>query len=175
MLYKILEYPAIPKLLLDQFVPDQKIGEYPSRQCHNSDVIFNSSGGIFYQADAAITQWVEENINLDITAVGLRYQFGSASTPSHGVHSDATRDYALIYMVDNADGEVVFWERDHQPLVTNDIQIITDYSTITKIESVVIPSSTWYLINGRILHSIENMTRTRVSLQVNIKSLQGIL
>ena len=42
---------------------------------------------------------------------------------------------------------------------------------MTELETVETPNGSWYLVNGRVIHSVENMLGTRITIQVNLKSL----
>lgn len=176
-LYKLLDYPKVPSELLTQFVPGEKIGEYPSRLCSDGNTTFNTSAGVWFYADNAINSWVKANIDVDIDKVGVRYQYATDNMSRHGVHSDATRDYALIYVAEpgGSESELVFWQQEKQPLETESVVLISDYSSIKPFEVIKIPQGSWYIVNGRVLHSVEKITSTRVTLQVNLKSLKNVL
>jgi hypothetical protein len=172
--YKFLDLPQIPKEIIDTIVPGEVIMEYPARTCTKNNTAFNTSTGIYYQANAELDAWVRANIPGDIDFVGIRYQFGSPIANNQGAHTDATRDYGILYVVDNAGGHVEFWQKKDNPLEFDERLTIVDYDELVSIETVPTPNGSWYLVNGKIIHSVEGITSKRITVQINLKSLLGI-
>lgn len=170
-LCRTLDYPVIPADLIDTIQLGDVIREYPGRVCKLNNQEFTTSAGTYYQVNQEIDSWVRNNIDLDIDFVGIRYQYGSPDHNSQGVHTDATRDYALLYAINNAGGNLKFWQQTNQPVEQDELHLITDYDSIKELESFDIQNNQWYLVNGRVLHSVEGITSTRITLQVNLKSL----
>jgi hypothetical protein len=106
--------------------------------------------------------------------VGIRYQYGTPAQASHGAHSDATRNYALLYTIDPGDGYLQFWKDPVQDLELDRGYLVHDYDNLIKLDRVETPIDTWYLVNGQIIHSVEGLTRTRITLQINLNSLKGL-
>jgi hypothetical protein len=171
---KFLDFPKIPKELIDTVVPGEVIREYPGRTCTKNNIPFNTSFGIYYKVNNELTNWVKENIPVDLDFVGIRYQFGSAETPSQGVHTDATRDYGILYVVDTAGGHLEFWQKKGQDLEFDEHTLVNNYDELNSLGTVATPIGSWYLVNGRVLHSVENILSKRVTIQINLKSLDGI-
>ena len=169
--YKFLDLPKIPESVMSTLVCKDVIREFSGRQCNNGTKQFMSSNGIFYHANAELDHWVRNNINLDIELVGVRYQYGTPDTPCHGAHTDATRDYALLYVVDNGGGSLKFWQKSDCPIEHDTVQLVNDYTDLIELQTVSTPNGVWYLVNGRVIHSVENMTSTRITVQLNLKSL----
>lgn len=168
---KFLNLPLIPQDIISSQSCNNIIREFPGRVCKIGDIEFTASNGVYYHADDNLNQWVRDNINLNIDLVGIRHQYGSADRPCHGAHTDATRDYALLYMVDNGGGYLKFWKKSDCPIEFDSVQLISDYDDMTELETVETPNGSWYLVNGRVIHSVENMLGTRITIQVNLKSL----
>lgn len=171
---KFFDLPKIPLDLIDKIKPGDLIGTYPSRVCTRGDCKFETSLGQYHRVNTEMEQWVCDNLDLDIDFVGIRYQYGTAEHTCHGAHSDATRSYALLYTIDNADGYLQFWKDPAMPEELDRGHVVYNYTNLVPLNRYEIPNHTWYLVNGQILHSVEQMTCTRVTLQVNLKSLKGI-
>ncbi len=170
-LYKKFDYPSVPASLTSNIPLGKVIREYPGRECTLNGKQFTTSSGTYYHASQELDAWVRDNIDLDIDFVGIRYQYGTAEFNCQGAHTDATRDYALLYTIDNAGGHLKFWQQKNQPMESDSVKLITDYDSLEELESIDIPNNQWYLVNGRVIHSVENITQTRITLQVNLKSL----
>lgn len=174
MFCKFLNFPQVPVDLTDKLSVGEIIGTYPSRTCVREQQEFVVSGGIYYRTTQDINNWVKDNINVDLDFVGVRYQYGTPTQSAHGPHSDATRSWALLYTIDNADGKINFWQEKDQPLERERATLISDYDTLQNLAQYETPNGVWYLVNGQVIHSVEGMTRTRCTLQVNLKSLKGL-
>ena len=174
MLCEFLDLPVVPQDLIDQLTVGDMIGTYPSRTCQRNQQPFDVSDGVYYKATADITDWVQNNLDVDLDFVGIRYQHGSLSKSAHGPHSDATRSWALLYTIDNADGKINFWQEKNQPLERDRAVLINDYNLLEHLAEYETPNGVWYLVNGQVIHSVEGLTRTRRTLQVNLKSLKGL-
>lgn len=170
-LCRTFNYPPIPAELIKNIQLGAVVRNYPGRECTLNGKTFTTSSGTYYYADQKIDQWVRNHIDCDIDFVGIRYQFGTTEFDSQGAHTDATRDYALLYTIENANGTLKFWQQQDCPIEYDSVQLITDYDSLEEIGSFNIPNNQWYLVNGRVLHSVENITQTRITLQVNLKSL----
>lgn len=170
-LCRTFEYPVVPQNLLYNIQLEKIVREYPARTCQINNQEFTTSHGVSYEVDKELETWVKNNIDLDIDSVVIRYQYGTPEHNSQGAHTDATRKYVLLYTIDNAGGHLQFWQQENNPLELDTLNLITDYNTLTKVESFDIPNNQWYLVNGQVLHSVENITHTRITLQVNLKSI----
>lgn len=171
---KFFNFPTIPSDLIAGIKSGELIGSYPERVCTRGQEQFKTSPGCYYYVNSEIEQWVQNNLAVDIDFVGIRYQYGTADQCCHGAHSDATRSYALLYTIDNASGYLQFWKDPNLPLELDRGYIVHDYTNLIPLQQYQTPDNTWYLVNGQIIHSVEQLTRTRVTLQVNLKSLKGI-
>lgn len=169
--YKFLDLPKIPCDIIESQTYNDTIGEYPSRQCLIDGKQTASSHGVFFHANSKLIAWVNDNINLDVSLIGIRHQYGAPDKNFHAAHTDATRDYALLYVVDNAEGYLQFWKKIDCPIELDSVELVSDYTELEKITTVDTPNGSWYLVNGRVIHSVENITRTRITIQVNLKSL----
>src|SRR5215470_10492014 len=119
--------------------------------------------------DEEFTDWIRENVvaEFHFANSGVMF-FDEPQLP----HTDTTRDFVLLYNVScgGADTRVCFWQERGQPLLRERMLAFTPGPHLELIDSVSGPFETWYLMNARILHSVENMTGVRVNLQVSFDS-----
>lgn len=171
---KFFNFPKLPTDLVSNMKPGKLVRPFPGRICSIHGEQFETSSGELYYASDELDQWVRKNIPVDVDIVYIRYQYGNTSQSSHGAHCDVSRGHALLYTIDNADGYLQFWQDPAQSIESTQGYVAHDYSNLKKLEEVQTPSGEWYLVNGQIIHSVEALTRTRITLQVNIKSLDGL-
>lgn len=177
MLVKFFDFPILPDTVLSTFDSTQAdiIGQYPSRTVTKNAQSITTSPGQFYLSNKEIDQWIRQHISADIDLVGMRYQYGSKEKNCHGPHCDATREHALLHVIDPADGYLQFWSSpDHDPSQSRG-QLFSDYDSLTAQDRVDTPQGCWYLVDGRYPHSVENLSGTRITLQINLNSTKGLL
>jgi hypothetical protein len=68
----------------------------------------------------------------------------------------------------------VWWQEKNKPLDRTELKnnfnlsdTITDYSKLQKIAKVCIPPHRWICMNTNILHSVENILTSRISIQIS--------
>ena len=85
-----------------------------------------------------------------------------------GAHSDATRNYTLIYLLDAGGNNVVtsFYQEKDQPLNRPNKTFVDDYGLLTKLATVCIKPRTWTVLNSTILHGVENIEHPRIAIQI---------
>ncbi|WP_353484125.1 hypothetical protein [Haliscomenobacter sp.] len=121
-------------------------------------------------------KWFKENIASTFLNTRVTYTHGGnwADDPfskviSTGAHCDITRDYVLAYAVDTGgdDAELVFWKEDDHDVYRERGVMMSSTRSLQKIDSVKVPAGSWYLINSRVLHSTENLSRKRITVQAS--------
>lgn len=118
-------------------------------------------------------QWVFDNIfpNADpswFVSFGISFTRGA---PIHGPHSDPRR-WAMFYLLERGgdDAYTSFWlENGHGVERTN--VTVNDYNRLTLIDRFQWPIGRWVLFNPRVIHSVENLVDTRISLQITFNFL----
>ena len=90
-----------------------------------------------------------------------------------GAHLDATRNYVLLYFLDLGGDNVktTWFKQQGKPAFVPkagdfDPVTVTDYTTLTEIESACFPLNQWVLLNSRVLHEISNIKTIRTSFQI---------
>lgn len=114
--------------------------------------------------------WVKENIVSEFNDASLNYVDSSDNRTSTGAHTDGTREYALLFNIKTGgpNASLCFWQEIGQDIIRPKATQGEDLSKLTLLSSYIGPTDCWYLIDGRVLHSVENMTDTRINLQVSL-------
>jgi len=120
--------------------------------------------------------WVKANICKEFSECSYSSTFPTSQ--SHGPHTDITRLWLLMYIVD-AGGEQVencFWRQKGYDFLRleNKPVVVCDYSELELVESVQFPVRTWVLFNTKVLHSVENINRARISIQIGVNDLNHL-
>lgn len=165
---KFLDLPPIPEALIENIQPGNIIRDYPGREYTRNGATLTSAPSPFYTVSAELEQWIQDNICRDYNEVGIRYSYGGPESPSTVVHTDETRNYVLMYNLDNGGGYLSFWQEWGHGLVREGRHLINDYSKIIRIGRHETPNFKWYLIDARILHSVESLKSTRINIQVSL-------
>lgn len=116
-------------------------------------------------------QWVKDNISKDFKDAGIAMFGGDDKHPSCGAHTDLTRDYVLIYNVDQGgpDAELTFWKEKGHPAIRERSAQGTTTENLEMLTSVRDLEGMWYLVDTRVLHSIENVIRPRINFQISFE------
>jgi hypothetical protein len=122
--------------------------------------------------DQEFIDWIKKNIVDSWTECGLSITYANNASSVHGAHTDHTRDYVLLYVLDSGGDDVsVTWYQEHgYPLYRSEHlgRGICDYSTLDLIERIRVPEHTWAVYNVKILHGVENITQNRITLQLGL-------
>lgn len=154
---------------------------YTGRTLYINGQIITSTQSNRYLPDAEFLQWAQTHIVDTWTECGLSVTQVHVESAVHGAHTDSTRAYILLYLLDSGgDNATVSWyqEQGYPAFRPNDPgHTVCDYSTIDLIDQVCPPTHTWALYNVRILHGVENLFRDRVSIQIGLteKDFEKIL
>lgn len=142
--------------------------QYTERQLNkDGEISINAFTHAIYLDDPSL-EWTKRNITAD--AKDIRLAFTTPGRPRNGPHIDKTRSWTLLYLLRNGgdDAETVHYkENGVDELIRPNSYHVDDYDNVTAISSCKIPLRTWYLLNARVLHSIENISQGRMSLQVS--------
>ena len=120
-------------------------------------------------------QWVRDNLITDFTAATIAIsQHGNGG--SLGPHADRWRNFVLLYLVQNGGdhARTNFYQQQGQPLIRDKFAIEDDYDSLQLIDSFQIPLNQWVLLNGRILHTVEQIDTVRIAFQIELLHLDEI-
>lgn len=133
---------------------------------HPAGASINSfNHGIFLDTSTEI--WARENVNANFK--DIRVSYTDVGRPRCGCHIDRTRNYTLIYLMQSGgpDHMTVFYrEHGSDDLIRPPAHRVDHYDQLQEIGRCKLPLNTWMLLNARILHSIENISLGRISIQM---------
>jgi hypothetical protein len=185
MFYKKLNFPLIPIHILDSLestlVNNIVVNDIGYNQIHIKNNIQLTACGYSMGevVNNKLISWLKENIPDVVSRFNILYQtqFSLDNTPStHIVHTDRLRLTALNYIIDTGGSDVVTsWYKEegmnlHRLQKTPGSQSdsgAVDYKNLQLLESVNLEKNTWYIIDTRILHDVDNITGTRKSISIS--------
>lgn len=129
----------------------------------NGREIFNSNYER-YEISHELKSWIHNNITDSYLSLGISFMHGTDTcTP----HTDTTRDLTLMYIIDTGGKDVwtVFWKEDGQPL-RRPRATRPDYDHLMQVDRVRLEAGAWYILDATVIHSVENMTGARISIQM---------
>lgn len=125
-----------------------------------------SNQNIRQRFDDDVIEWIKENICREFHAEnsGVMF-FDEPQLP----HTDVTRDYVLLYNLETggANSELCFWREKSQDLRRERALAVERGSRLELIDRVNGPFDCWYMVNARVIHSVENVTGLRLNLQIS--------
>lgn len=176
--YKKLDLPSVPEQLIpdfDRLLSDQiaPIWSNRPRTATRGQEIVEHSRYDRFEISEELKHWVDTNITDSYKNIGISHMWGaSVNLP----HTDHTRDVTMLYVFrpGGPSVETRFWQRQGYPIHHenkdnnyhyNEDQPTT-YDDLILIDSVILESQQWYILDARCIHSVEGMTGSRISLQL---------
>lgn len=174
MFCKILDLPKVPTELVTLVLKEDSrklIRDYPGWEYKKSGERFTCSDNPFFSAPERLIEWIHKNI-LDDCEVGIRYAYGTPTVTSAGVHTDQTRDFVLQYHLKTGGGKLCYWVKKGGPLFPGKkYSLIKDYNDIDLVESHAVEEGVWHLVDARLLHSVEDLNSTRITIQLSLNQV----
>ena len=119
----------------------------------------------------AYESWVRKNLVPEFIDAGVSYADGG---PTSGAHTDISRDYSLIWLLEPGGPEAalgIWRHRDRSMPVIWDRHVnFFDSDDLTNLAMSPGNPGCWYLLHSKILHSVEGLCRSRVGLQVSLQN-----
>lgn len=126
-----------------------------------------------------LQEWIDENILKDsygASEVCYAYQnFRNLPFTRNRHHIDKTRYFTLMYLEDLGGDNVLtqFWQEPNKLTVRTEYVITPQefekkIPTFSLIDSITIEPHRWGVVNSKIIHSVENLTRCRSGIQINL-------
>jgi len=190
-MFQILKnIPAPPQNLIDQV--DRSMTPLKSELGYHTERFLKNWHGRDFKAgvnarvpNMEFETWVKENITKHILDAGINYVVynDKDNLPiSTGAHTDGTREFVMLWNIEHGgdNAELTFWKERDKPLYRAPKTPGTDFSKLEFITKTRLPENNWLLLDTRILHSVENLTSTRISLQISflnklaLESIVGI-
>lgn len=177
-LHGIVDAPSPPEWIIEKarsISVDKKDimndwgSEYVDRTLQKDGQSFVNSFNRSLYLDDECLAWARENVTKH--ALDIRSTYTLPGLDRNGPHIDRTRFYTLIYLLQGGgpDHRTVFYrengvEEYYRPLGYH----VDDYSQVTQVAEVKLTENKWNLLEGRVLHSIENIPNSRKSVQVSL-------
>lgn len=174
MIEELVYYPALPAIpsglleTTDAYNTDQVQAFSFDRYCSKDGVAIPNTVYSRYPANKKICAWFEENIASDYTDIGISLHGTLSGASTSLPHTDNTRDWLLIWLLDAGGTEVdtVFWQEKNQPVFRSKKLHPTSYDNLIEIGRARYKQGRWALMDTRVIHSVEGIMNTRKSLQI---------
>jgi hypothetical protein len=123
-------------------------------------------------------EWAKDYIHPHPFEAGATVSIGDA--PIHGPHVDFRRRYNMVYVLNpGGDNVRTVWykehgypiERLHAAGPEGKSYWVKNYSDLEVIDDVVLEPGIWYLLNTKIIHSVENIIGNRSMLTVSLPDM----
>jgi hypothetical protein len=123
-------------------------------------------------------EWSKDYIHPHPFEAGATVSVGNGFI--HGPHVDFRRRYNMVYVLNTGGDNVrTVWyrergcpiERLHAAGPEGKSYWVKDYSHLEVIDDVVLEPGIWYLLNTKIIHSVENITGNRSMLTVSLPDM----
>ena len=159
------DLPDFPDLPLDP--EDSSFHQYLTISCDRNGVPVHNTVCTRHSINPKLAEWVKQNISQEFHAIGLNCQ----GTPRGGVaipHTDRTRNWTLMWIIDAGGDNVstVFWQERGFDIVRDPGYYPKSYNDLIELESHVLPTKRWLLLDARTIHSVENLQSIRKSIQI---------
>ena len=170
--FEKLDLPIPPADLLtrnDDFSDSIIVDDEQGRTLTYPDSTQRTLAQVYGRSPASdeLSAWVKKNIVDDFKNIGMSRNL----PPCLGPHMDRTRFYTLQYIIEPGGPEVdtVFYEAKSEQLDFDKKNLyMNDYRHLRETSRFRATKGEWFLINGRVIHSVENIHSMRVLLQVGL-------
>lgn len=150
-------------------------GDYQHRTITREDgTTFTTAGTHRYWISEEFESWVQEYFKQEPKGCGISVfdQIGPALAP----HVDASRNFTIQYLLDTGGDNVytVWYKEKNKEIVRPDLRsnfdpkaTIDRYDRVEEIDRIKLPLHRWACLHANILHSVENVERPRIGIQIS--------
>jgi hypothetical protein len=144
---------------------------YTERDLKKSSGIIKNAFTHAMYLDHRSLEWARTHVT--VLAKDIKLAFTRKGCTCTGPHVDQTRNFTLIYLLENGgDNHCTVWYREkNQQLIRNNGYHVDDYDLLQPIAHTKLVVHQWSLLNSKILHSVENISQGRLSIQIGLESL----
>lgn len=94
-------------------------------------------------------------------------------------HTDWPRKFVLLYVLENGGPNcTTCWYRPTSTQVIQSDQNgqtwVCDKDDLETVDSIKLPMNTWAVLNGGVLHGVENIQEDRITIQISLESIDSI-
>lgn len=186
LLYSIIDAPPPPDWMIEHAKEENPYGQgkltenvmndhgdaFTHRPLYkDGNVYTNSFNWSTYMNDQSLA-WAKKHVT-DVTK-DIRSVNTTPGRFRNGPHTDRSRNYTLMYLLEagGPDHETVFYkECGQKDLVRPRATHVDDYTKVEKIASFRLEVNRWNLVQGLVLHSIENIPEGRFSIQLSLDEI----
>jgi hypothetical protein len=160
---------------------DEDLGWNRSSSYHNRTVQFNNKNVQSCRThhshlSDSVENWIRENVvpHWLYATIAITHPVSNL----HGMHTDRTRRYVLLYIVERGGDDVVarLYQEKGQPITrfannTNQV-LITDYNQheFEILDESRAQPGEWVIFDSKILHDIQNIEKERVAIHISLDS-----
>lgn len=162
--------PNVPEHLLtyDFDFEDYFFGNQTNRVCVRDGNSFVAGRHRRQEVSDDLKSWLKDNIISNWHSVG----FGRDVSPCNGPHVDRSARYKLLYLIEpgGESVETVFWQpKSNLCDFTVDTMFFNNYDNLERTETHILKPNQWVILYGSYhIHSVENITGCRVTLQLGL-------
>lgn len=160
--------PPVPPELIEADLGPAYVTSVPGRTLSRAGQELSAGVYTGNEISDQLIQWLRDNIIDEWATAG----YSTITPPCLGPHMDRTRFYTLQYVLDTGGDAVstVFYRARSEDLEidTGRGLYFNDYTKLEPYEVVRVQAGQWYLINGREIHSVENIQRPRTAIQIGL-------
>jgi hypothetical protein len=119
-------------------------------------------------------EWIYQNIAQN--ALECTITIGDAYCGHIGPHTDRARNFALLYVLEAGGSRVLnsFWQQKNHPVLRPRATLVDDYDQLVLLAQCHYGCRQWVIMDSRILHSVENISTSRVAIQIAFDDLSEI-
>lgn len=132
-----------------------------------------------YDMGAEWESWVRQNIVNNYIETSLRVSLGKNQTVTHGPHCDNPDKWKLYFLLDRGldgdDAVTSFYKHPDHPVEIRGNSYerghfyVDNIDILTPLLRVKFPLRQWIILNGLVLHGVDNVGINRANLQVSIE------
>lgn len=121
-----------------------------------------------FKVHGKLLTWLKYNITDMAKNYGLVYYGVMEGTGGRRPHIDQSRNFLLLYIIDPGGDQVTttFYHAEGFPVMPGNLKEKWLEHKLNKIDNPVWETGRWVLMNPKIIHAVDNMTRMRISMQL---------
>jgi|688.fasta_scaffold31369_3 hypothetical protein len=193
LIYSFLDLPQLPASIIDaantalvsrqresrvnpKLLEQQGFTEYANRTViTDSGKQLKNAGSYRYWISEEFEEWVRIHFKQDPAGCGINI-FEASADSVVAPHVDPNRNFSIHYLLEpgGIHATTMWWQEKNKLLDRADLKnnfnladTITNYSKLQEVAKICIPKHRWICMNTNILHSVENITSPRISIQIS--------
>jgi hypothetical protein len=187
LLYSEVQAPDPPQWLLDiaqssktssntQAAMNNWSDDYTARPIYKDGKMYNNAFNHSVYLNDDCLAWARQNVTR--AAKDIRIAATKTGLERSGAHIDRTRNYTLMFLLEpgGPDHETVFYkERGVEEIVRPNTYHVDHYDQLEVLRKFKLKINAWNLVQARVLHSIENISQGRSSIQISLDKIDSDL